>query len=109
MRSRIMYIEDKTEDLSGRARIGRVSFSKTGRTLHYAGRTLQSLKGGGSKANYADVDSGEQFWISGPRRDGADRLYGEALPVEIHEDVRREYCVEIREQPSRVNEQIANR
>jgi hypothetical protein len=45
-----------------------------------------------------EVETGEEFWISGPRRDGADRLY-----------VRDEYWVEIRRQPSRVNERIANR
>ena len=35
MRSRIMYVESKAEGLSGPARIGRVTFSKTGRTLYY--------------------------------------------------------------------------
>jgi len=33
MRSRIMYIESKAESLNGPARIGRVTFSKTGCTL----------------------------------------------------------------------------
>ncbi len=86
-----MYIEDKSEGLTGPARIGRVSFSKTGRTLHYGGRSFRSLKGAGFKANYYDVETGEHFWISGPRKDGADRLYGEALPVDIDDDVREEY------------------
>lgn len=72
-----MYIEDKSQGLSGPARIGRVFFSKNGRSLHYDRRTFQSLRGGGFKANYFDVDTGEEFWISGPKKDGADRLYGE--------------------------------
>lgn len=42
---RIMYVERKADGLTGRARIGRVTFSKTGRTLYYQGRTFQSLKG----------------------------------------------------------------
>jgi hypothetical protein len=96
MRSRIMYIEYKGNGLTGLARIGRVSFSKTGRTLYYAGRSFQSLKGDGFKANYFDVETGEHYWISGPRRDGADRLYGEAVPIYIDEDVRREYWTAIR-------------
>ena len=33
MKSRIMYIECKSDGLTGPARIGRVTFSKTGRTL----------------------------------------------------------------------------
>jgi hypothetical protein len=56
-----------------------------------------------------DVESGERYWISGPRKDGADRLYDEALPVEIDEDVRIEYWTEIRGMPSRRWELVASR
>jgi len=52
MRSRIMYIESKAEGLSGPARIGRVTFNRTGRTLSYKGQSFQSLKGQGFKANF---------------------------------------------------------
>ena len=48
-------------NLSGPARIGRVAFSKTGRTLYYGDRSFQSLNGQGFKANYLDVDSGEEL------------------------------------------------
>ncbi|HWZ75292.1 MAG TPA: hypothetical protein VNX87_02085 [Candidatus Sulfotelmatobacter sp.] len=37
-KSRIMYIESKAESVNGPARIGRVTFSKTGLTLYYKGR-----------------------------------------------------------------------
>jgi hypothetical protein len=109
MQTRIMYIERKADGLTGPARIGRVSFSKTGRTLYYAGRSFQSLNGAGFKSNYYDVETGEEYWISGPRRDGLDRLYGERVPVEIDEDVRGEYWREIRRQPARVREAMSNR
>ncbi len=49
---RIMYIECKAGNLTGTSRIGRVTFSKTGRTLYYGGLTFQSLKGAGFKSNY---------------------------------------------------------
>lgn len=92
-----MYIEDKSQGLNGPARIGRVAFNRTGKSLSYAGRTFQSLKGRGFKANYVDVETGDQFWISGPRKDGRDRLYdGSALPVEIDDDVAEEYWRDIR-------------
>ena len=65
-----MYIEDKSESLNGPARIGRVTFSKTGRTLRYRNMEFQSLGGQGFKANYFDVATGDHYWISGPRRDG---------------------------------------
>lgn len=93
-----MYIEDKSSGLTGPARIGRVTFSKTGRTIYYQGRSFRSLHGKGFKANYYDVGSGAAFWISGPRKDGADRLYGERVPVEIDDDVREEYWTRIRGQ-----------
>ncbi len=105
-----MYIEGKGDDgLTGHARIGRVTFSKRGRTIYYAGRAFQSLKGAGFKANYYDVESGEYYWISGPKKDGLDRLYGEAWPVEIDDDVREEYWITIRGRPSRIKDNIANR
>ena len=104
-----MYIESKATGLTGEARIGRVSFSKTGRTLYYRGRAFQSLRGAGFKANYYDMATGEEYWISGPRKDGADRLYGEPVPVEIDEDVREEYWTQIRSEPQRVKNSVANR
>jgi hypothetical protein len=96
MKSRIMYIEKKAGGLTGPARIGRVIFSKTGKTLYYRGRTFQSLKGRGFKSNFYDIESKEDYWISGPRRDGADRLYGERDSVEIDADVEREYWRDVR-------------
>ena len=69
-RNRIMYIEYKGDGLVGPAKIGRVTYSKTGCTLYYGGRAFQSLKGSGFKSNYFDVATGEHYWISGPRKDG---------------------------------------
>lgn len=66
-RSRIMYIEDQSDQLVGWARIGRLTFGKTGNSLDYMGRTFQGFKGSGFKANYFDVASGDHFWISGRR------------------------------------------
>src|SRR6185312_17411602 len=70
-RTRIMYIESKAGGVVGPARIGRVYFNKTGPTLRYAEREFQSLKGSGFKSNYYEINTGDQYWISGPRRDGA--------------------------------------
>jgi len=97
--SRIMYIEHKGGELIGPARIGRVTSSRTGCTLYYRDQTFQSLKGQGYKANYFEVDTGDTYWISGPKRDGSDRLYGERNPTEIDEDVREEYWTSIRRLP----------
>ena len=107
MKSRIMYIEDKSGGLVGPARIGRVTFSKTGRSIYYRGRTFESLKGRGFKANYYDLQTGEHFWISGPKCNSGDALYGGGMPIEIDDDVREEYWRDIRRQPERVHERAA--
>jgi len=104
---RIMYIECKAGALTGAARIGRVTLSKTGRTLYYRGQRFQSLKGAGFKSNYYDEITGNDYWISGPKRRGGDRLYGSVLPVEIDEDVRAEYWRDIRGEPARINDNVA--
>ena len=41
-------------------------------------------------AEHLDVESGDEYWISGCKRDGSDRLYGERVSVEIDGDA---YCV----------------
>ena len=95
--TRIMYIELKSDHNDiGPARIGRVSFSQTGRTIYYRGRSFQSLKGSGIGANYVDVESEEQYWISGPKRNGGDRHWAGSGPVEIDSDVADEYWREVR-------------
>lgn len=101
---RIMYLECKSDGLTGPARIGRVTFSKTGRTPYYKGRKFQSFKGRGFKSNYHDVESHEHYWMSGPKRNGQDALYICNSPVEIDDDIRVEYWCEIRRLPKRVNE-----
>ena len=92
-----MYIEYKGDGIEGPARIGRITFSKTGKTLYYRGRRFASLVGQGFKANYIDEETGEHYWISGCKKDGTDALY--STSVEIDEDVREEYWTEIRNKP----------
>ena len=95
MKSRIMYIECKGQGLSGPGRIGRVEFSKTGKTAYYAGRVFEPIRG--YKANYVDVETDEEYWISGCKKNGDDTLYPGI--VEIDEDVRQEYWLNIRNRP----------
>jgi len=96
-KTRIMYIEYKGDGIYGPARIGRVTFSKTGMSLYYRGKRLARLKGSGFKANYFDRETFEHYWISGCKKDGTDSLYSNT--VEIDEDVRDEYWTEIRRRP----------
>lgn len=98
-----MYIENKAGGLVGPARIGRVTFSKRGKTIHYGDLSFQSLAGRGFKENFFCLETGDRYWISGPRNDGEDGLYG-YRPVPIDEGVRVEYWTVIRGAPSRVGE-----
>jgi hypothetical protein len=99
--TRIMYIEYKGDGISGPARIGLVTFSKTNRSLSYKGRRFNTLAGSGFKANYFDLESREHYWISGCKKDGTDALY--STTVEIDDDVRIEYWTTIRNKPECIN------
>jgi hypothetical protein len=106
--SQIMYIEltgpgHRTEW----ARIGRVTFSKTGKTIYYDGRCLLGM----GRAWYRDEQSGDRFWIQRARPDGMDR-FGKhkrgSLPIAIDEDVRQEYWCDVRRDPGRAHERIVH-
>lgn len=99
MKPRIMYIERKSGKLTGDARIGRVSFNRTGKTIFYDGKVFRRIVGGGFKSNYVEEATGEDYWISGCKREGGDRMYGSQKPVPIDADVREEYWREIRGLP----------
>jgi hypothetical protein len=86
---RIMYVELKNGGDSGPAWIGRVRYSKTGRSLYYRGRTL--VRGRGVAGNHIDQATGEEFWVSGVRKDGTDRRWAGGGPAEIDADVFDEY------------------
>ena len=88
-----MYLESKEEaGHSGEARIGWVTFSRSGRSIYYQGRCFQRLKGGGISGNYIEVDTGVEYWISGVKKDGADRHWAGGGPVEVDEDAYEEYA-----------------
>jgi hypothetical protein len=57
MKSRIMYVESKGEESSGPARVGNVTFSKSGKSIYYRGRRFSTLAGSGFKGNYFDWET----------------------------------------------------
>jgi hypothetical protein len=95
--SRILYIECKTGGNDrGLAVIGRVAFSKTGKTIRYRDLELRSLGGQGISANYFDAKTGLQYWVSGPKKNGKDRHWAGGGPVHVDEDVAEEYWHTVR-------------
>jgi hypothetical protein len=94
-KTRIIYIERKAGQLTGPARIGRVTYSNRCDDL-LSGMEFQSLKGRGFKSSYFEVNTQEEYWISGPRRDGRDARYATNIATEIDDDVAVEYWAKIR-------------
>ena len=103
MKSRIMYIERKGNEVTGPARIGRVIFSKSRKTLYYQGREFIGSTHA-LKANYLDCEAREYYWISGCKKRGGDRLYSGT--IQIDEDVREEYWTKIRNLPDRKHQKV---
>lgn len=91
--NRVMYIEQKTADGSllndrGAAEIGEVSFSKTGTTIYFKGKSFRkaSVCAGrriGPGFNYVCVETGDGYWISGVKKRGTNRHWAGGGPVTI--------------------------
>ena len=96
---RVMWIEHKVGDgLLRPARIGWVKVSDKGKRLDYGNQSFRTLRGNGLfKSNYYDVETGDEYWISGCRINGRDALY--TTTVEIDEEALEEYWINIRKQP----------
>ena len=95
MNDRIMYVQLKTghNTDAGPSWSGWVRFTKTWRTAYFQGRTLRRVTGtahANFDANFYDIDNGEEFWISGPKRDRTDGRYSRQQPV-VEEDARAAY------------------
>ena len=106
METRIMYIECKSGPDAGAARIGRVVLNRTGRTLRYRAQTFRRIVGSSAKSNYIEDGTGAEYWISGPKRRGGDRLHGSRAPVQIDDEVRAEYWRDIRKTSEKASANI---
>ena len=77
----------------GPAWISRVRVTRTWRIAYFHGRTLQRVTGTANAkfgSNFYEVGSGDEYWISGPKRDRTDGRYTKQQPV-IEDDVRNQY------------------
>lgn len=73
MKSKIMYIENKSKGHHGLAWIGFAEFSKSGQTVYFDGKALKKLKNPGTWGNHFDIETGEEYWVSGIKKNGQDR------------------------------------
>jgi hypothetical protein len=85
-----MYVQLKSgyDTDRGPSWIAWVDFSRTWSTARVHGRTLRRWNG--VAGNFVDVDTDEEFWLSGPKRDRTDGRYG-VTPPTVDEDAHEGY------------------
>lgn len=88
----IKYVELKTGfSHNGPAWIGLLSYSKSGRTIYFNGKALQSLKGNGISANYFDIENNDEYWISGVKKNLQDRhQFGSGI-IQVERRIKEDY------------------
>lgn len=92
----IKYIELKTGySDDGPAWIGRVKMSKKGDTIYFNNHAYQ--KKIGCYANYYDIESSDEYWISGIKRDGQNRHWAGGGKIMIDRKIVEEYVLMIDE------------
>lgn len=69
MKNRLIYVELKSGhgDI-GPAWIGLAATSKTGVTIYSNGKAFKRINRGGIEGNYCDIETGDEYWISGIKR-----------------------------------------
>ena len=103
----LMYIELKTGySDNGPAWIGYVKTSKTGQTVYFNDKAFQ--KHGGTFSNYIDIETGEEYWISGIKKKGSNRHWAGSGKIMIDKRAVGEYLsiIEKAELPSSLYEVI---
>lgn len=92
MVTEIKYIELKTGfSDNGPAWIAEVEMSKSGQTIYFNDSALKKLKTPGIGANHFDIETGDEYWISGIKKNGLDRHWAGSGKVMIDEDIVQNY------------------
>ncbi len=88
----LKYIELKSGyNDNGPAWIGRISLSRSGQTAYFNGKAFKKLGGPGILGNYCDLETGEEYWISGVKKDGQDRHWAGSGKITIEAAAVDEY------------------
>jgi len=74
MKTELKYIELVNGfSHDGPAWIGLASFSKSGKTVYFDGKAFQRVGSDRTGGNFVDIESGDEYWISGVKKDMSDR------------------------------------
>jgi hypothetical protein len=92
MKRQLIYVELKTGCADrGPAWIGFGEYSKSGRTIYFNDQGFQSCKGRGIGANFHDLESGDEYWISGIKREGGDRHWAGSGIISVDREAVSDY------------------
>ena len=90
MKTQILYVELKSGfSDNGPAWIGKGCFSKTGKTIYFNGQVFQ--KGNGIRGNHFDIETWNEYWISGVKINGNDRHRTGSGIIQIDENIVQDY------------------
>lgn len=88
----IKYIELKSGFSSnGPAWIAEVTFSKSGQTVYFNDMALKKLKNPGIVSNHYDIETGDEYWVSGVKRNGQDRHWAGSGKIMLEEEIVDDY------------------
>ena len=91
-RQEMLYIELKTNQSDrGSAWICLATISSSNRTIYFNDKALKRTSGGGISGNHSDIETGEEYWVSGVKKDGSDRHWAGGGVVMIDSRVLDDY------------------
>lgn len=92
MKSKLIYVELASGfNHDGPAWIGRGFFSRTMRSVYFNGRLLSRPRVPGISSNYFDVETGEEYWVSGVKKRGGDRHVFGSGKIGVDKSILNEY------------------
>lgn len=90
MKSEIIYVELKTGySDNGPAWIGKGFYSKSGQSIYFNNKVFK--RGSGISGNYYDIETMNEYWISGVKKDGTDRHWAGNGKIMIDKSTLPEY------------------
>lgn len=90
MKSEIIYVELKSGySDNGPAWIGKGFYSKSGQSIYFNNQLFK--KGLGISGNYYNIETRDEYWISGVKKDGTDRHWAGNGKIMIDKSILPEY------------------
>ena len=78
--------------------ISHVTFSKSGRTIYFNGKSLKRSIHGGISGNYYELGSGDEYWVSGVKKTGTNRHWAGSGKIQLDVKVVGEFLKYIRQE-----------